>query len=441
MTRVILATFFLAFTSSAISQDITVKNTFKNGETADAILVNENFTDLVAKVNAIVRKDDDQTITAVGLLALDKNTSSGRFNTALGSQALGNNESGTLNTATGHKALFTNVIGIQNSAFGALALQNNTADDNTAIGYMALFNNKTGNFNTGTGSKALFSNTVGIKNTASGAQALASNNGTQNTASGHEALKANVAGNLNTAVGAGSLVSNVDGSSNVAVGLYAGFYSKGSENTYVGTRAGDSVVTGSKNTAIGYGTGFGSTDLVNATAIGWNATVQADNTVRLGNAQVTAVRTSGEFFSSGISISSDARLKEDVASIATGLALVNDLNPVSYHRINSSSDDIEMGLLAQEVEETLAVHGLRNSGMVQQASEDAYRTVRYNDLLAPMIRAIQELDDAAEAKDQQIASLQEQLTEQQDSLLAMIATQQEQIVQLQNMVNQQFATR
>ena len=104
-----------------------------------------------------------------------------------------------------------------------------------------------------------------------------------------------------------------------------------------------------------------------------------------------------------------------------------------------------MGLLAQEVEEVLAAHGLSNSGVVHQAREDAYRSVRYNDLLAPMIRAIQELDDqhnvAITLKDEQIASLQEQLTEQQGSLLAMIATQQEQIVQLQNMVNQQFATR
>ena len=79
-----------------------------------------------------------------------------------------------------------------------------------------------------------------------------------------------------------------------------------------------------------------------------------------------------------------------------------------------------MGLLAQEVEEVLAAHGLSNSGMVHQASEDAYRSVRYNDLLAPMIRAIQELDDAAESKDQQIASLEQRLQSQQEELLAVV---------------------
>ena len=108
-----------------------------------------------------------------------------------------------------------------------------------------------------------------------------------------------------------------------------------------------------------------------------------------------------------------------------------------------------MGLLAQEVEETLAgAHGLRNSGMVHQASEDAYRSVRYNDLLAPMIRAIQELDDAAESKDQQIASLEQRLQSQQEELLVLVqsqqeqmAMQQEQIAQLQRMVEHQFVAR
>ena len=44
MARVILATFFLAFTSNAISQDlsITVTNTFVDGQTASAAEVNQN---------------------------------------------------------------------------------------------------------------------------------------------------------------------------------------------------------------------------------------------------------------------------------------------------------------------------------------------------------------------------------------------------------------
>jgi hypothetical protein len=124
-----------------------------------------------------------------------------------------------------------------------------------------------------------------------------------------------------------------------------------------------------------------------------------------------------------------------------GLGLINDLNPVRYHRINNPKSDIEMGLMAQEVEATLAKHGLGNSGMVIAPDEKGYLYLRYNDLLAPMIRAIQELDDASEAKDRQIAALERRLQSQQKELLAVVQTQQEQIVQLQRMVEHQFASR
>ena len=130
-----------------------------------------------------------------------------------------------------------------------------------------------------------------------------------------------------------------------------------------------------------------------------------------------------------------------MSSVGAGLGLINDLNPVRYHRINNPESDIEMGLMAQEVEAALAKHGLGNSGMVIKPDEKGYLYLRYNDLLAPMIRAIQELDDASEAKDRQIAALERRLQSQQKELLAVVQTQQEQIVQLQRIVEHQFASR
>jgi len=301
MTRVILAAFFLAFTSNAISQAITVTHTFQDATTASAAEVNKNFNDVVTGVNAIVQKD-------------------AQFNTATGADLL----------------QFVT-----------------TGEANTANGYQALFNLTTGNNNTASGGKALFNNTEGNNNTAIGVDA--------------------------------------------------------------------DVTTGA---------------LTNATAIGYKAKVNASNKVRIGSTSVTVIEGQVAF-----TTSSDARLKEDIATIENGLAFIKDLNPVSYHRINSSSDDIEMGLLAQEVQETLAAHGLSKSGMVHHANEDAYRSVRYNDLLAPMIRAIQELDDAAESKDQQIASLEQRLQSQQEELLAIVQSHQEQIAQLQRMVEHQFVAR
>ena len=161
------------------------------------------------------------------------------------------------------------------------------------------------------------------------------------------------------------------------------------------------------------------------------------------NAAVTVAGNliaSGSVTANAVVNSSDARLKEAVSSVGVGLGLINDLNPVRYHRINNPESDIEMGLMAQEVEATLAKHGLGNSGMVVQPDNKGYLYLRYNDLLAPMIKAIQELDDASVAKDEQIASLQQKLESQQEELLAIVQSQQEQIAQLQRMVEHQFAS-
>lgn len=179
-------------------------------------------------------------------------------------------------------------------------------------------------------------------------------------------------------------------------------------------------------------TASGTLTVVGATQFG---SVSTSNVLASGN-----VEAGNQVIANGVVLSSDARLKEAVSSVGVGLGLINDLNPVRYHRINNPESDIEMGLMAQEVEATLAKHGLGNSGMVVQPDAKGYLYLRYNDLLAPMIKAIQELDDASEAKDEQIASLQQKLESQQEELLAIVQVQQEQIAQLQKLVEHQFAS-
>ena len=171
----------------------------------------------------------------------------------------------------------------------------------------------------------------------------------------------------------------------------------------------------------------------------WSDVIVDGDLTATGSVTAAGDVTANSFITNGVVASSDARLKEAVSSVGVGLGLINDLNPVRYHRINNPGSDIEMGLMAQEVEATLAKHGLVNSGMVVQPDEKGYLYLRYNDLLAPMIKAIQELDDASEAKDEQIASLQQKLESQQEELLAIVQSQQEQIAQLQKLVEHQFA--
>jgi len=149
-----------------------------------------------------------------------------------------------------------------NTATGTSALnRNTTGDSNTAIGASALSSNTTGNFNTASGNVALLSNTTGEQNTATGEAALFLNTiGFYNTATGFSALRNNTTGDANTASGNSALQSNT---------------------------------TGSNNTALGYRADVGSGALSNATALGYRAVVAASNTIQLGNASVTNVKTSG----------------------------------------------------------------------------------------------------------------------------------------------------
>ena len=63
----------------------------------------------------------------------------------------------------------------------------------------------------------------------------------------------------------------------------------GYDNTAIGNFAGGTLLTGYKNTYLGNSTDASSTSAINQTMIGYDATGQADNSVTLGNSDVTAI--------------------------------------------------------------------------------------------------------------------------------------------------------
>jgi hypothetical protein len=129
---------------------------------------------------------------------------------------------------------------------------------------------------------------TGTGNLAVGALAFLSNTtGSNNTAMGSGALPYITGGNLNTAVGAAALLGLGSGSGNVEVGGRQSEPSfTGSYNTFVGAGSG-AVGNGILNstTAIGAGAivGASNNNYTNATAIGANAQVTADNAMVLGS--------------------------------------------------------------------------------------------------------------------------------------------------------------
>jgi hypothetical protein len=113
------------------------------------------------------------TNTAVGASALNANTATGLYNTAVGFSSLQSNTTGSTNTSFGINALNLNTVSNNNTAVGGSALQNTTGANNTAIGASA---GNTGTANTiGSNNTYLGYNTGSNANNYSNSTAIGSN--------------------------------------------------------------------------------------------------------------------------------------------------------------------------------------------------------------------------------------------------------------------------
>jgi len=309
-----------------------------------------------------------------------------------------------------------------NTAIGAGALLSNTSGNaNTASGNSALFYNTSGSFNTSIGAGALFYNTTGSENTASGRHALSLNTtGSKNTASGRNALYFNTTGIENTASGVGALFSNT---------------------------------TGNNNTAVGFNALSSNTTLSNISGLGNNAQVTASNQVQLGDSTTTT------YAYGAVQDRSDIRDKTDIRDTTLGLEFVNSLRPVDFKwdmredyrpeapalvskpielKTDASDEDkakyfeelaayeayivlkdkwiedvklsnithdgskkrnrFHHGLIAQEVKLVLQSKGIDFGGLQDHSingGDDVF-SIGYIELIAPLIKAVQELSAKVE---------------------------------------------
>jgi hypothetical protein len=88
---------------------------------------------------------------------------------------------------------------------------------------------------------------------------------------------------------------------------------------------------------------------------------------------------------------SDSRIKEDIAPIATGLSVVEKLNPVTYRYKEDWSKDqsTQTGFIAQELLVALQDTNYVDS-VVQQGGEKGYYSVAYQNIIPILTKAIQE---------------------------------------------------
>ena len=267
-------------------------------------------------------------------------TSTAQYNVAVGTTALDAITTGDYNTAVGYDALTVNTTGFYNAAYGQYALRMNTTGlYNTGLGASALEGNTTGQYNTATGFDALGNNTDGDGNVAVGYRALNATNGSQgdyNTATGFEALRTNQ-GSFNTAAGGKALHLNTTGGGNTSLGYYSLYNNTtGGSNTALGFNAGDVITTGSNNTIIGYGADPSANSASNQTVIGKGATGQADNSVTLGNSDVTAVYMADDsgatVYAGGLNLggtavsstASELNLLDGGTSVGSSITVAND---------------------------------------------------------------------------------------------------------------------
>ena len=179
----------------------------------------------------------------------------------------------------------------------------------TYIGYGAGYDGSSTTYSTAVGYYAMYgsSSTSGDENVAVGASALRSlTSGSYNTTVGNFSGRYNSSGNYNAYLGAYAGYYNYTGVYNTFAGYGAGYNSSGSYNTAMGTQALGNQGSAGNNTAIGYRAGYDVTSGTNNTligdtadvstgtasnqiAIGYAADAQANNSVTLGNSDVTAV--------------------------------------------------------------------------------------------------------------------------------------------------------
>jgi hypothetical protein len=317
---------------------------------------------------------------------------------------------------------------VNSTAFGRCAL-NSTNNYSTGIGYRVgqcdasaatFIGAKAGQYNSGS------------SNTAAGFGALQSPSGGGNTASenvaiGFNAFNCATTGNQNVVIGSlafetgSSQINNVVLGSSAAkdnprdnavvIGVEASCYNSGYREVVIGHRANRNG-GGKNNVIIGRCAGYANA-YNNVVIIGTDVSVTGYGHIVWGNSNNNVYNCVW----GGWSYFSDARDKTDIEPLTcdTGIKFIKKLRPVSFNLDNRKNyvdkcsfvygqkdgtlaiEKKEYGFIAQELEQVLEELNITDfSGLKYNEDKDAYR-LAYAELLSPLTKAIQELDERTQA--------------------------------------------
>ena len=306
---------------------------------------------------------------------------------------------------------------------------------NQATGTLPVANGGTGvTTSTGSGSNVLSTSPTITTPTISGNTSVngltlgtgPGSGGTSNTVFGLNAFSGATTGASNTFIGKSAGAAVTSSSNNVAIGNQALLTATtAAANTAVGSIALSGVSAGSgpaNNTAVGYAALSGLTTYSNASSLGANTDVTGSNQIQLGDAATTT------YVYGTVQNRSDLRDKADVRDTQLGLGFINALRPVDYKwdmresykpaMPEDTTDEVAMaewreasrienlthdgskkrsrfhhGLIAQEVKAVLDAQGIDFGGYQDHSLKggDDVLSIGYDELIAPLIKAIQEL--------------------------------------------------
>lgn len=365
-----------------------------------------------------------------------KNITTGLYNTGVGDYALDAVTTANHNTAHGYLALSAITSSGNNTAIGSLSLSVATGASNTGLGYATLSscttgtnnvaighnssaNLTTGNYNIAIGRSSLFNANTGDYNSVIGYGSCLNLNGANSVVSiGYESQYNNTTASNTVSLGALSLRSLTTGSNNTAIGYNALYTTTAStSSTAVGYNSLDVQTTGYLNTAIGFESLGTLATFYNCTGLGANTAVTGNNQVQLGDAATTT------YAYGAVQNRSDERDKTDIKDTEIGLKFITQLRPVDYrwnyredykeiitvenedgtsekqtiiHDNNGSKKRTRFhhGLIAQEVKQVADSLGIDFGGYQDHkiAGGEDVLSIGYTELIAPMIKAIQELN-------------------------------------------------
>ncbi len=343
----------------------------------------------------------------IGVASLGGSIAGGEYNVAIGNYSLDALTSADSNVAIGYEA----GSGIQDGGF------------NVFVGQIAGKATNSGTGNVAVGRNSLVTNTSGSRNVALGQNAVEyPDTENDNVGIGYNALAGTIAGGeFNVAIGNQSLDAVTSGDDNLAAGYNSGTnITSGTDNVAIGKDAMSVVVGGSGNICLGSGADVADGAADFTTAIGF----QVGGTAGYTTIGKTTDDIRAQHGVANWTTVSDERFKKNIQTSDAGLAVINDLRPVTYNwktkgevpewsKIYEAGSNeqyknskLNHGFIAQEVKAVIDSHSeLKNGFTMWDERPDGQQEVGETAIVPILVKAVQELSATVTTLQQEINTL------------------------------------